>query len=193
MPSAILIRGSFTIEPPLTPEEISQLEIDLPECWIARGDRKGDMIVAADVQEVTDIDTIDAIVPILNRLREHHAVSGRANVEGYDDCGDYVIGFSKVNGEFVDNLDVAAEEGCERQNHLANMQASLMAYRDERLKPGGFLTAILENDLQAACDKADRLNRHNIFELVWWAWNELPANCWGSRDKVRAWLGKEPE
>jgi hypothetical protein len=53
---------------------------------------------------------------------------------------------------------------------------------------GGFLTAVVCNDLREACMRADDVNRHLIFEIVNYIYNEIPAPSWGSSDKVQAWL-----
>lgn len=60
----------------------------------------------------------------------------------------------------------------------------------ERRHPnvGGFLRAVLENDLVEAFGRADEINAAAMRDWAAWLFNEAPANCWGSPDKVRAWL-----
>ena len=60
-----------------------------------------------------------------------------------------------------------------------------------RFQPGGFITAILANDLREACCQADYINKHKIFEIVSYCWNEIPHTCWGSYEKVHTWLKGE--
>lgn len=55
------------------------------------------------------------------------------------------------------------------------------------IKPGGFLTAILENDLRAACEYADEENLKNIPAFISYLYNAAPASCWGSIANVKAW------
>lgn len=62
------------------------------------------------------------------------------------------------------------------------------AYVVDRRPTGGFLQAILENDLREACGRADNQNQRLIWEIVEYCWNELPPTCWGSPEKVAAWL-----
>lgn len=189
--------GEFEIEPPLTPAEATVVheaigDVDFPAIATWSLDDEGTTISLCSDGDELNCDDVDAIVPILNDLRKAgHTITGEAELEGYKDCGDYTIGFSKRAGEFVKGLDREDEAAFERGQHLAAMQQSLTAYRDERRKPGGFLTAVLENDLQAACEKADHLNRLNLFDLLAWCTTELPTSCWGSRERVNAWLGKE--
>ena len=56
------------------------------------------------------------------------------------------------------------------------------------LPPGGFLNAVLENDLIGAFGKADSNNMRNLLHICSYVYNRLPSNSWGSRDKVTNWL-----
>jgi hypothetical protein len=70
-----------------------------------------------------------------------------------------------------------------------NMAEGLRRYFEQRVLPGGFLTAVLSNDLRAACEAADYVNQRLLFEHVSWLYNEAPVGSWGSESKVRAWIG----
>ena len=60
-----------------------------------------------------------------------------------------------------------------------------------RLHPGGFLRAVLENDLALAFGRADQKNTEVMG--VWARWLGLiPRDCWGSPQKVNDWLAHEP-
>ena len=65
---------------------------------------------------------------------------------------------------------------------------SLLAYWHLRRPPGGFLTAVLSNDLARACRSADPGNLAALASIVGFCWEQLPADAWGSPAKVRAWL-----
>lgn len=69
-----------------------------------------------------------------------------------------------------------------------NLGPSLHRYIEGHVRLGGFLNAIVENDLLAACLRADETNRKIIHEIVLWLYNEAPAECWGSPEKVKFWL-----
>lgn len=69
--------------------------------------------------------------------------------------------------------------------------AGIRNYIERRVPPGGFLLAILTNDLREACARANHINQRLIFEIVVWFWNEAPANCWGSHERVEEWLNGE--
>lgn len=55
---------------------------------------------------------------------------------------------------------------------------------------GSFLTAVLCNDLKNAVGCADEQNRRDLADIVQFAYNNLPAPCWGSPEKVMAWAAK---
>lgn len=69
--------------------------------------------------------------------------------------------------------------------HLAE---SLDRYATERVETGGFLRACLENNFLEACGRADHVNRTRLHLVAEYIYNELPANCHGSRERVNAWL-----
>jgi len=68
------------------------------------------------------------------------------------------------------------------------IRAALIRYIDERREPGGFLKAVLSNDLINAVGRADTKNRADLAEIVQYCYNELPSRAWGSPEKVKAWL-----
>ena len=55
------------------------------------------------------------------------------------------------------------------------------------LPPGGFVAAVLENDLADSVRRADPNNSAALPSIVRYLINELPMGCWGSFDKVAAW------
>lgn len=61
-------------------------------------------------------------------------------------------------------------------------------YIHKGILPGSFLQAVLRNDLQDACARADDINRRYLWNIVAWLYNHAPANCWGSPEKVAAWV-----
>jgi len=70
---------------------------------------------------------------------------------------------------------------------------ALRRYANDHIQPGGFLTAVLSNDLKEAFGRADDENLVTLFEIVKYCYNELPANCWGSPEKVSKWLAAREE
>lgn len=70
---------------------------------------------------------------------------------------------------------------------------SLNMWVMNKILPGGFLTAVLENNLKEACARADSYNRATLFEIVEYCYMNIPAPCWGSPEKVRAWLNEKTD
>ena len=73
------------------------------------------------------------------------------------------------------------------------MQGGLERYIQNRMSPGSFLRSILENDLRGACSCADSENRTILFNYVNYLYNEAPRQCWGSFERVSAWLAGRNE
>ena len=68
------------------------------------------------------------------------------------------------------------------------MMAGLERYRDDKIAPGGFLVALLKNDLSAAVQMADDENIRNLPAFMSYLYNELPAGSYGSKWLVEKWL-----
>ena len=58
---------------------------------------------------------------------------------------------------------------------------------EQHTLPGGFLTAVLKNDLKGAVDRADDISKKHIVDIVIYLYNYVPSACWGSKEKVEAW------
>jgi len=65
---------------------------------------------------------------------------------------------------------------------------SLDRYVTKGISPGGFLTAVLENDLMGAFARADDQNTLDMHEIVRYVYNEMPGACHGSDLTVEAWM-----
>ena len=75
---------------------------------------------------------------------------------------------------------------CIRQD----VMESLKRYIEHRIPTGGFLEAVLSNDLKEAIGRADEDNMRVLPEIVGWLYNEAPSSCWGSPQRVKEWLAK---
>lgn len=69
-----------------------------------------------------------------------------------------------------------------------HMMESLKRYIEQRIQPGHFLTAVLENNLKEAVGRADDVNIRLLPEYIAYPYNEAPGLCWGSPERVRTWL-----
>lgn len=68
------------------------------------------------------------------------------------------------------------------------MQGSAREYVEDGYVSGGFLRAVLENDLTKSFGYADSENKKRIEDWALWLFNDAPSACWGSKDKVDAWI-----
>ena len=63
-------------------------------------------------------------------------------------------------------------------------------YIEKGIPTGGFLRAVLENDLCGACGRADHDNQRALYDIVSFLYNYAPSDCWGSPKNVQEWLAK---
>ena len=61
------------------------------------------------------------------------------------------------------------------------------------VRPGSFVTAVLENDLMRAWGQADLESRREMDSILRYVWYEIPSGSWGSPDRVEAWIQKVRE
>ncbi len=90
-------------------------------------------------------------------------------------------------------------EGVDRYRHhlrgrLADCHVPLhlwdgvIEYVVARRPVGGFLTAVLENDLREAAARADEASLAGLGHLLVFLNNYVTGRCWGSPATVAAWL-----
>ncbi|KKN45148.1 hypothetical protein LCGC14_0686010 [marine sediment metagenome] len=70
-----------------------------------------------------------------------------------------------------------------------HIQGAMDRWVEQAIPPGGFLTAVLSNNLRGAFGCADHINLQHMQEIVMYCYWEIPGNCWGSRESVAAWKG----
>ena len=69
-----------------------------------------------------------------------------------------------------------------------HMREGTRLYIEHGIEPGGFLTAVICNDLFEAFGHADWINQERMKDWVMFFYNEAPAGCFGSRKKMDAWI-----
>jgi hypothetical protein len=74
----------------------------------------------------------------------------------------------------------------------AHLREGLRAYMMEHRPTGGFLAAVLENDLFLASSRADPQSQRSFHAIAKYIYNCAPGQCYGSREKVDAWVSKPP-
>ena len=68
------------------------------------------------------------------------------------------------------------------------MAQGLEDYLFDRVPPGGFLLAVLENDLKQAALRADSANSIALWKWGVFMWNQVRYDCQGSEEIVAKWL-----
>ena len=71
-----------------------------------------------------------------------------------------------------------------------HMHEGMIMYLLHGIIPGDFLTAVLENNLMAACGRADAENQHRLFFYAMFLHNYVPRSAYGSPKKVTEWSEK---
>ena len=69
-----------------------------------------------------------------------------------------------------------------------DMLPDIRRYVEHGILPGDFLQAVISNDLKEACGRADEENMKNLPAYVAYLYNEAPAMCWGSKERMEAWM-----
>jgi len=70
-------------------------------------------------------------------------------------------------------------------NHL--LDQALDSYLVHGILPGGFLTAVLINDLYLAIGRADVWNKHRLSEITETMIQNMPIGSYGSWQAVKEW------
>lgn len=64
---------------------------------------------------------------------------------------------------------------------------SIDAWAQSARPTGGFLRAVLENDLREAFSRADYDNTLAMPAIMSYVYNNVPSLCWGSPERVAEW------
>lgn len=83
------------------------------------------------------------------------------------------------------NYDKMNESNTFVPDHLRD---GIFRYIEQGIPPGSFLQAVICNDLLASVALADLENTYFLTKIVAWFYNYAPAQCWGSPQKVNAWV-----
>jgi len=70
----------------------------------------------------------------------------------------------------------------------SNIKDSLDRYVSDGVPTGGFLYAVLTNNLMDAFGRADEENRYDLFDICSYVYNKMPGSCWGSKEIVDEWI-----
>ena len=79
-----------------------------------------------------------------------------------------------------------------RNFHIpGRMQGAIQRYVDNGIRPGRFLEAVICNNLFASVGEADEENLQNLPAYTAYFYNETPSACWGSKEKMEAWIEQQ--
>ena len=70
----------------------------------------------------------------------------------------------------------------------SHMQEGARDYVENGVPGGDFLHYVFCNDLVHSFGKADNTNLRRMFDWASFLYNEAPMECWGSEEKVEAWV-----
>ena len=69
-----------------------------------------------------------------------------------------------------------------------NTRGALERYINHGIEPGGFLMAVLSNNLIKAIGSADHHNLAALKDICGWLYMYAPSNCWGSFETVDLYI-----
>jgi len=65
----------------------------------------------------------------------------------------------------------------------------LKNYERDHTPVGGFLRAVLCNDLMETMHRGDERSLEALRAIVEYVYWELPSDCWGDYDRYKKWIG----
>lgn len=68
-----------------------------------------------------------------------------------------------------------------------NLREGFKLWVEHGILPGSFATAVLVNDLAAACMCSDQESHKHLRTISRWLRFYAPEDCWGSREATRSW------
>tara|TARA_R100001086_G_scaffold223929_1_gene141764 strand:- start:114 stop:452 length:339 start_codon:yes stop_codon:yes gene_type:complete len=80
-----------------------------------------------------------------------------------------------------------------RSNAPIHILDSINRYVEHGIEPGGFVTAVLSNNLVATFRAADAKSLRGLSDILQYIYLEIPSACWGSEAKVKAWTKNKRE
>jgi len=123
-------------------------------------------------------------------------ILNRLNSESDPKCGNVLSGLltwvAMTEGSMDDLMDDAAilqDYGQIRKNIVEGINRHVLLHEPK----GDFITAVLSNDLREAFGRADNGNQKTMFQIVSYCHNQIPGVCWGSSEKVKAWIEMDPK
>lgn len=95
----------------------------------------------------------------------------------------------KINDR-TKKLEVEVREKLEEYDIPKHTIGALVRYTVYGMGTGDFLQGILTNNLDKAVFNADGDNTEKLVDIYKAVYHQLPANCWGDKEKYIAWIKK---
>jgi len=70
------------------------------------------------------------------------------------------------------------------------MHGGIIRFYENGIPPGDFLTAVIDNDLKEAVNRADSTNVDALKAYVMWFYNQAPGGSWGFAGATEKWVGE---
>lgn len=67
------------------------------------------------------------------------------------------------------------------------MHGAIVNWIEDGLKPGDFLTAVIDNNLKEAALRADDTNINYLKDYIMWFYNHAPSDIWGFAGATEKW------
>ena len=101
----------------------------------------------------------------------------------------------RLHHYLIDRIDIErVSVGDMGRNELSDfVLGKVSQYVAEHRLPGPFLEAVLSNDLKGALVWADIETTADLLGIIGYCEREIPGDCWGSPEKVAAWLAQQEE
>lgn len=68
-----------------------------------------------------------------------------------------------------------------------HIREGMRLYIEHGVLPGGFLEAVIENNLVESFARADDINLERMFYIAKFVYAEMPMKSWGSKEKMITW------
>jgi hypothetical protein len=69
-----------------------------------------------------------------------------------------------------------------------HIRPGMKFYLERGVMPGSFLQAVLSNNLMESFRKADHINKHRMYDIVEFLYNDAPYDAWGSPAALAQWV-----
>ena len=73
----------------------------------------------------------------------------------------------------------------------SHMHGGIIRYYENGIEPGGFLCAVINNDLHGALGQADDTNINCLKAYGMWFYNQAPIGSYGQPDSVKKWCNPD--